>query len=159
MSETEDVGRSVAAAAHGRGHMVVAAESLTAGSVATALAAAGEASEWFYGSVVVYQTAAKGDLLGVTSERIISEDCATQMAEGALRASGADLVVAITGVGGPDPEEGEPPGTVIICVGSRKGLRVFNHEFQGSPEEVVELATLHALKHLLGAALDLHGGA
>lgn len=79
------------------------------------------------------------------------------MAEGALRLTGADLVVSITGVGGPDPEEGKPPGTVIICAGSRDDLQVFDHAFDGEPEDVVRLATEQALRHLKDAALAQDG--
>lgn len=158
MSELERVARSVAVAVHGRGHTVVAAESVTAGSIATALAAAPDAIEWFRASIVAYQRAAKGNLLGVTSTEVITHECAREMAQGALRLTGADLVVSVTGVGGPDEEEGRPPGTVIICAGSEGRLRLFDHQFDGEPEDVVRLATLHSLKHLVGAALDLNGG-
>jgi len=139
------------------GRTVAAAESVTAGQVATALAAAGDASEWFSGSVVAYRTATKRELLGVESERVITRSCAREMAEGALRLTGADLVVAITGVGGPDPEEGLPAGTVIICAGARDDLQIFDHSFEGTPEEVVRLATMHALRHLRDAVTTAHG--
>jgi nicotinamide-nucleotide amidase len=117
------------------------------------LAAADRASEWFSGSVVAYQAATKRKLLGVESDTVISPRCAREMAEGALRLTGADVVVSITGVGGPDPEEGRPAGTVIICAGSGDDLRVFEHAFEGPPEEVVRLATVQALMHLKDAAL------
>src|SRR5215218_5482372 len=103
-----EAAHAVAAAVKDAGLHVVAAESVTAGGIATALASAGEASEWFCGSIVAYETAVKRRVLGVTAVRIISAECATQLAEGALRVSGADLAVAVTGVGGPDPEEGRP---------------------------------------------------
>jgi nicotinamide-nucleotide amidase len=153
LSEARDLAEDIASAAMDRGHTVTAAESVTAGGVAKALAAAGDASEWFSGSIVAYRTATKREVLGVESETIISHACAREMAQGALRLTGADLVVSITGVGGPDPEEGRPPGTVIICAGARDGLQVFDHAFDGSPEDVVHLATVQALRHLRDAAL------
>lgn len=159
MDELQSIAASVSAAAHGRGHTVAAAESVTGGSIAVALAAAPDASQWFCGSIVTYRTSMKQDVLGVTSDKVISHDCARQMAEGALQLTGADLVVSVTGVGGPDPEEGQPPGTVIICAGSTQRLRLFDHAFDGPPEEVVRLATLHALRHLVGAALDFRRSA
>jgi PncC family amidohydrolase len=158
MDEHHDITVEIATAARTRGLTVVAAESITAGEIATALAAAGDASEWFGASIVAYETAMKRKVLGVRSETIISEDCAREMAEGALALTGADLVVASTGVGGPDPEEGKPPGTVIICAGSRGDLRVFEHALPGTPEQVVHLATEHALRHLRDAALPVVGG-
>ncbi len=153
MNDLHDLAEHIASIAMDRGRTVAAAESVTAGGVAKALAAAGDASEWFSGSIVAYRTATKREVLGVASEAIISHACAREMAQGALRLTGADLVVSITGVGGPDPEEGKPPGTVIICAGTRDGLRVFDHAFDGSPEDVVRLATMQALRHLGDAAL------
>lgn len=138
----------VAAAATGSSEAVVAAESVTAGSIATALAAAPDASRWFLGSIVAYRTAMKRHLLGVSCDDLITAECARQMAEGALRLSGADLVVSVTGVGGPDPEQGHPAGTVIICAGRTGRLHIFEHAFDGPPEDVVRQATLHALHHL-----------
>ena len=158
LHRNHDITDEIAAAVHGNGLTVAAAESITAGQVATALAAAGDASEWFGASIVAYETAMKRKILGVHSASVISEDCARQMAEGALLLTGADLVVATTGVGGPDPEEGMPPGTVIICAGTRDDLRVFEHALPGSPEEVVDLATQRALEHLRDAALASVGG-
>jgi PncC family amidohydrolase len=158
VDELQSAARAVAAAVHARKHTVAAAESITAGAIATSLAAAPDASEWFAGSVVAYRTATKRHVLGVTAERVISTECARQMAAGVLRLTGADLVVAVTGVGGPDPEEGTPPGTVIICVATVSRQHVFEHLFDGDPAEVVRLSTLHALRHLHGVAEELRGG-
>jgi PncC family amidohydrolase len=145
----EQVGR----VSRARGERVVTAESVTAGGIATALAAAGDASEWLCGGVVAYSTATKLRVLGVTAERIISAECATQMAEGALAVAGADLVVAVTGVGGPDDEEGRPPGTVYICTGRDGVLDVREYAFEGEPAEVVAHATREALVQLHASAL------
>lgn len=159
MNDTHDIAHDIAAAVRGRGRTIAAAESVSAGQVATALAAAPGASEWFSASVVAYGTPMKRQILGVKTDTVISHMCAREMAEGALRLTSADLVVSVTGVGGPDAEEGRPPGTVIICAGSRNDLRIFDHAFDGSPEQVVQLATVHALQHLRDAALLLQGGA
>jgi nicotinamide-nucleotide amidase len=159
MNDARVLAHDIAVAVRGRGHSIAAAESISAGKVATALAAAPDASEWFGASIVAYGTPMKREILGVKAGAVISHECAREMAEGALRLTGADLVVAVTGVGGPDPEEGRPPGTVIICAGTRDGLRVFDHAFDGPPEDVVQLATVQALLHLRDAARALHGGA
>jgi nicotinamide-nucleotide amidase len=151
MSESQELASDIARAVKSRGLTVSAAESITAGEVATALAAAGDASDWFGASIVAYGTAMKREILGVKSVAVISHQCAREMAIGALGLTGADLVVATTGVGGPDPEEGKPPGTVIICAGSRDDLKTFDHEFAGTPAEVVHQATRSALEHLRDA--------
>jgi PncC family amidohydrolase len=154
----QSLASAVAEGAQRGGHTIAAAESVTAGSVATALAAGAEASEWFKGSIVAYQTALKRDLLGVTEERVITPECAVQMMLGALTVTGADLAVSITGVGGPDPEEQQPPGTVFTCAGSRSRHSVLEHHFEGPPVTIVALATTAALRHLRtaveGAAAD-----
>jgi PncC family amidohydrolase len=148
MDELREAGRRVADMVAGSGRTIVAAESVTAGAIATALAAAPEASDWFRGSVVAYQTAMKRQVLGVVVPSVITAECAREMAEGALSVTGADLAVAVTGVGGPDTEEGMPAGTVYICAGPGDGLQVFEHRFDGAPEDVVRQAALQALTHL-----------
>jgi nicotinamide-nucleotide amidase len=130
------------------GRTVVAAESVTAGSVATALAAGRSGTEWFAGSIVAYRTETKRRVLGVQTERVITRECAQQMAEGALQRTGADVAVAVTGVGGPDPEEGEPAGTVLICVGSMGRFTHSAHRFEADPVQVVARSTTAALEHL-----------
>lgn len=135
------------AAAVGR-RTVVAAESVTAGAIGQALAAAPEASRWLSGSILAYRTPTKRTLLGVTAPRVITAECAEQMARGALALTGADVVIATTGVGGPDPEEGRPAGTVFLCVGRPGELRTVEVHFGGDPAEVVDAATARALELL-----------
>ena len=141
----------VGAAARAQGVTVIAAESVTAGSVGQALAAAGEASEWFAGSLVTYMDLTKRTILGVEADDVFTAECARQMAAGALRASGAGVAVAITGVAGPDPEDGHEVGEVYICVGAADSLEVFEHRLSGEPVDIVDAAKLHALEHLRDA--------
>src|SRR5215208_80173 len=79
------------------------------------LAAGPEASEWFRGSLVAYQETVKFDVLGVRRGPLVDPDCAEGMARGVGRLLGADVAVAATGVGGPDPSEGKPAGTVYVA--------------------------------------------
>lgn len=105
-------------AIRGRGWKVSFAESLTAGLVASTLAEAPGASEVLLGSSVVYDPSLKEGWLGVPAELIeregvVSEATARAMAEGELKASGADVAVAITGWAGPGPgSDGQPAGSV-----------------------------------------------
>lgn len=142
---------AIGAAASNRQRTVIAAESVTAGSVGQALAAAGEASEWFAGSLVTYMDLTKRTVLGVDADDVFTAECARQMAAGALRVSGADVAVAITGVAGPAPEDGHEVGEVHICVGSADSLETFEHRFSGEPVDIVDAAKLHALEHLRDA--------
>lgn len=151
MDEAQELAEGIAALATRSGLTVAAAESVSAGKIATALAAAPEASEWFRASVVAYSTAMKQKLLHVAAPKVISAECARQMADGVLLVTDADVAVTVTGVGGPDMEDGEPAGTVIICAGGRDSLETFEHRFDGGPAEVVEQATLQSLRHLRDA--------
>jgi nicotinamide-nucleotide amidase len=96
---------------HG-GRTLAVAESLTGGLLASAFARAPGSSQWFRGGVVAYSSVVKYGLLGVPAGPVVSEAAALAMAGGACRLLDADVALAVTGVGGPDPQDGEPPGTV-----------------------------------------------
>jgi nicotinamide-nucleotide amidase len=133
------------------------AESLTCGTLSSGLGVGGEASKWFRGGIVAYSTAVKRELLGVTAPRAITADCATQMAEGALRALGADLAVSTTGAGGPGEEEGRPAGTVFIAVAWPAASEVREFHFTGEPSEVLGQtvdAAIRMLETRLGLVKD-----
>jgi nicotinamide-nucleotide amidase len=101
------------------GRTIATAESLTAGSLSARLARVPGASDYLLGSAVVYATAAKRDLLGVSAETIagpgvVSAECAAEMATGVRRLFGADVGVSATGAAGPEPHDGAEAGTVWI---------------------------------------------
>src|SRR5688572_4998019 len=98
----------------GEGSTVAVAESLTGGMLSSRLARREGASDWFRGGVVAYSRLTKERLLGIGDVPVVSEAAARAMAENVARLLSADLAVAVTGVGGPDPEDGVPPGTVWI---------------------------------------------
>lgn len=70
------------------------------------------------------------------------------MAVGALRVLGADVAVGATGVGGPEPSEGCPAGTVFVAVATARGHRVREYHFDGDPPQVVRAAAARALADL-----------
>ena len=127
------------------------AESLTCGKLAAELGAAENASEWFRGSVVAYASDVKFDVLGVTPGPVVTPECARQMASGAAKVLDADAVVAVTGVGGPDPEEGHPPGTVYVAARVRGVDTDRRLQLAGDPPEVLAQTTTAALQILLDA--------
>lgn len=133
---------------------VAVAESLTSGNIACQLGAASDASSWFTGGVVAYASEVKFELLGVDPGPVVTALCAEQMARGVARLTGADFAVAVTGVGGPEPDEGHPAGTVFLAVSSGADEVVTSHRFPGNPQEVVKLATVTALQKLLTAMED-----
>ncbi len=130
------------------GFRVACAESLTSGAIASSLGRAPASSEWFSGGVVAYASDVKVDVLGVTPGPVVTEQCAVEMARGARHVLKADAAVAVTGVGGPESNEGQPPGTVMVAVSSTHGDWVGTHRFTGDPAEVVARTTLHALSRL-----------
>lgn len=97
------------------------AESLTGGLLAAELTSVPGASRTFRGSVTAYATDLKRDVLGVDGALLgergaVDPEVARQMAAGVRRALGADWGVATTGVAGPDPQDGQPVGTVYVAV-------------------------------------------
>jgi nicotinamide-nucleotide amidase len=92
------------------------AESLTGGLIASRLVDVPGASGWFKGGVVAYDSAVKHAVLGVPEGPVVSLAAAVAMAEGARRVTGADVGLGITGVAGPEPQEGVEPGTVFIGI-------------------------------------------
>jgi len=128
---------------------VGAAESLTGGRIASALAAAPDAGTWFRGGIVAYAEGVKRDVLGVPDCPVVSRACAQQMAEGAARLLEADYAVAVTGVGGPGSQDGEPPGTVWFAVTGPIGTQARRHRFDGEPDEIIELTVAEALRLLV----------
>ena len=143
----------VADLAQRRGITIAAAESLTSGALAAALGKGEDASEWFAGGVVAYFSRVKFDVLGVEEGPVITERCAEQMAEGVRRLLGADAAVAVTGAGGPGPEEGKPPGTVFVATSIDGRVVVKQYSFDGDPGTVVEKSVEGALSQL-AAELD-----
>ncbi|TCC50402.1 CinA family protein [Kribbella pittospori] len=147
--ETAAIAERIADVAREQGWTVAVAESLTSGSIACQLGAAPEANSWFAGGVVAYASEVKFKVLDVNRGPVVTARCAEQMARGVARLTNADFAVAVTGVGGPDPDEGHPAGTVYLAVSSGSHEESAHHEFDGDPPEVVELATLTALRKLL----------
>jgi len=130
------------------GLRVAVAESLTGGQVSAALAAGPDASEWFSGGVVAYSPDVKFDLLGVTPGPLVCERCARELAAGVADLLRADATVGLTGVGGPEPEEGEPPGTAYVATSVHGRIECRRLDLDGDPEQVVALATEASLDQL-----------
>ena len=125
------------------------AESLTGGMISSALAAAGRASQWFRGAVVAYSSEVKYEVLDVPAGPVVSSAAASAMARGARRLLGSDVAVAVTGVGGPEPEGGRVPGTVFLAVDGPGDHRVLRLELAGDPGEVCAAAAEAALEMLV----------
>jgi len=131
---------------------VAVAESLTGGRLSSSLAELPDAAQWYVGSVVAYSARVKHDVLEVPDVPVVSEPAAIALAEGVARLLGADLTIAVTGVGGPEPQDGVAPGTVWMARydGGRTRARCFS--FAGGPEEVIDQTCNAAIDWLLADA-------
>ncbi|WBQ08287.1 CinA family protein [Kribbella sp. CA-293567] len=147
--EAAGLAERIAELATAREVTVAVAESLTSGQVASRLGAAPDASSWFVGGVVAYAAHVKFKVLDVDPGPVVTARCAAQMAAGVGRLTGADLAVALTGVGGPGPDEGHPAGTTFLAACRDGDCHIIEERFDGDPAEVVEQATITALKLLL----------
>jgi nicotinamide-nucleotide amidase len=116
---------------------VAVAESLTGGLLSAALTDRPGSSSVFRGGLVVYATDLKASLAGV-STRLLAErgavdpDVAIALAQGARTRLGATFGIGITGVAGPDPQDGKSVGTVFIGVAGPRQSTVAEHSFSGS---------------------------
>jgi nicotinamide-nucleotide amidase len=122
------------------------AESLTGGLAASRLVNVPGASRWFRGSVVSYASEVKFSVLGVPEGPVVSEEAAAAMADGARSVLGSNVGLAITGVAGPDPQDGRPPGTVFVGL-ARPGrpTESFGFNVPGDRDRVRQYATIAAL--------------
>ncbi len=133
--------RQLARILENRGWTIAVAESLTGGLLSSAVAQAPHASNWFRGGAVAYQPSVKQQLLGVPAGPVVTERCAKVMAEGVRNLMAADVGIAVTGVGGPGPEEGQPSGTVWAAVSTPDhNTAQLAHYPNRSPVEVCSLA-------------------
>ncbi|WP_461030003.1 CinA family protein [Streptomyces sparsus] len=108
------------------GQTLAVAESLTGGLVAAELTGVPGASRAFRGSVTAYATDLKQGLLGVDAALLaergaVDTEVARGMAAGVRVLLGADWGVATTGVAGPEPQDGQPVGTVHVAVAGPDG--------------------------------------
>jgi nicotinamide-nucleotide amidase len=158
VTDRDSLVEEIARLASDRGISVVTSESLTSGAVASALGQGPNAADWFAGGVVAYQEPVKFDVLGVPEGPVVSEQCAAQMARGARTLLGASGCVSVTGVGGPEPSEGEPPGTVWMAVSTGAAqdddLVTRKVQLDGDPGDVVEKTVDVALELLLEVLRD-----
>ena len=121
-----DLARRVVDENRDAGRKVAVAESCTGGLVSASLTEIAGSSEVFETGFVTYSNEAKMALLGVSDEVIetfgsVSVAAAWAMAQGALKRSGADVAVAITGIAGPGGGSTmKPVGTVVFALAERE---------------------------------------
>ena len=132
------------------GATVAVAESLTGGLLGAALTALPGSSAAFRGGLQVYATDLKSSLAGVSEEVLtehgaVSRPTAQALALGARERLGATYGVGVTGVAGPDEQEGKPAGTVHVAVAGPDGVRAASVRLPGDRTRVRLLAVTSAL--------------
>lgn len=154
MAYTESL-EQISSALMRRGWRLVTAESCTGGLLSGLVTSRPGSSSWFECGFVTYSNQAKSNLLDVPHELIervgaVSAEVVEAMVVGALKRSGGDVAVAISGIAGPEGAvPGKPVGTVFIAWGDRDALpssRRFT--FSGDRDEVRRQAVDQALMGL-----------
>jgi nicotinamide-nucleotide amidase len=135
-----------------RGLTLATMESATGGLLASLLTDVPGSSNAFRGGLVSYATDLK-EQWGVPAEVLaahgaVSIETARAMAEAARERTGANIGISITGVAGPDEQEGKPVGTVHIAVASPDGIRDTSQQFRGPRGEIKLRAAYTALNLL-----------
>lgn len=134
---------------------VTTAESCTGGGIASAITSISGSSEWFHSGYVTYSNLAKQKMLGVPGELLeqygaVSEPVVLSMLEGAIRASGSHIGVAVSGIAGPTGAvPGKPVGTVCFAWGSGDGKKATTELFTGDREAVRQQSVEYAIKRLI----------
>ncbi|MGW3077005.1 CinA family protein [Kitasatospora sp. NPDC001132] len=142
------------AALRAEGGTLAVAESLTGGLLAAALVDVPGASATFRGSVTAYATELKASVLGVDEGLLdvygpVHPVVARQMAEGVRGLLGATYGLATTGVAGPDPQDGQPVGTVHLAVAGPGGTLVSSPLLSGGRATIRHGAVTAALELLV----------
>jgi len=134
-------------------------ESCTGGLLASTLTDVPGSSHYFVGGVVSYSTEVKTamgvDPALVAEHGVVSPQVAEAMARAVRERLGADLGIGITGVAGPDPHEGKPPGLVHIGLAWPGGSRSVTGRYPPNRLMVKRRAVVHALLEMYRTVLDL----
>lgn len=135
-----------------QGNLTIATcESLTAGLCAATIAAVPGASAVLRGGLITYATDLKGTLAGVPMEVLtrvgpVAAETARAMATGAAQRCGTDIGIALTGVAGPDPQDGHAVGEVWIGLwAAETGAVAHRIDLSGNREDIRRGAVIKAL--------------
>jgi nicotinamide-nucleotide amidase len=136
-----------------RGLTLGLAESVTGGLVSARLTAVPGASTVLRGGVVSYASDVKFDLLGVTPGPVVTAAAAAEMAVGAARVFGADVGLALTGVAGPDEQDGQPVGTLHVGLVINGNVTTASFRLPGQREQMRQFSVINSLDVLRRALL------
>jgi len=119
------------------------------------------ASEFLLLDAVTYANSAKQAVLGVDEDVLrahgaVSAEVAAAMAEGVRRVSGASIALSLTGVAGPDEQDGRPAGTLCVGIALPDAVRAHTFHLPGQRDQMRQMSVITALdllrRVLLGVA-------
>ena len=147
---------------------VVTAESCTGGWIAKALTDVPGSSQWVHSGYVTYSNTAKMRDVGVSAPTLaehgaVSEETVREMANGALRVTGVEVAIAVSGIAGPDGGTADKPvGTVWFSIAAPQArgpaaVCELRH-FAGDRDQVRRQAVDYALRLVLRLVRAGRGG-
>lgn len=149
------IAQRVHAACLDSGLTLSTAESCTGGLIGHLLTDIAGSSGYYAGGAITYSDALKRRLLGVADATLqahgaVSAQTAVAMADGARRAFGTDLSVAVTGIAGPaGGSEQKPVGLTYTAVADASGHDVRRFLWSGDRWENKRASAAAALELLL----------
>jgi nicotinamide-nucleotide amidase len=142
-----------------RGLTLAVMESCTGGLLSDTITNVAGSSAYFRGGIVSYATDVK-EMMGVASSVIaehgvVSQQTANAMAQAVRERLNADIGVGITGVAGPDPQDGVPVGQVYIAVATGEGApEELSFQFAQSRTAIKRRAVTQAILLLYRALVE-----
>jgi len=144
-----------------RAWLLTTAESCTGGWLGKCCTDVIGSSAWFERGFITYSNQSKQDLLHVNAPTLtqfgaVSEQTASEMAQGALTESKADISVAITGIAGPDGGSVDKPvGTVCFAWATKNaGVETQIYRYEGDRDSIRRQAVKQALQGIIKNARD-----
>lgn len=141
------------------GRSLAVAEGFTGGILCSMISDAPGSSAYFKGGVVVYSRAMKedwgADSALIDRHGLVSVEVAQALARGVRERLGADVGVALIGVGGPEPYHGQPAGTQHLVIDDRGSVQVHSTRQSGSRADAKRWATTRALNYLRRHLLEV----
>lgn len=145
-----------------KGLVLATAESCTGGLIAKRITDVSGSSAVFNCGIVSYSNEIKEKVLGVSHKTLetygaVSEQTVREMVKGALKISGADIAVSVSGIAGPNSDNTEKPvGLIFLAVSNGKNITVkqLNNTFT---ENIRENNRQSASDEALKMILDLVG--
>ncbi len=144
------------------GFVLTTAESCTGGLISKLITDISGSSEVFKCGIVAYANEIKEAVLGVKGETLkkfgaVSRETVTEMAQGALKISGADIAVSVSGIAGPSSDDtNKPVGLIWLAVSFRGQTKtaVLNNNFTGNIRENNRISAAYTALTLVCEAIE-----